>query len=151
MEIIRNYPHHALFDLDAAKRALRKSDLRFLREFEGDTDQLCLALQEYVSAFQTQELADQDLRNYMDSIGDTGIATWDHETQAVKCAILTPEQQATKIRLSKVVGAAYTVEAARKYELLALMYGPRGAKDYDFDAWGYVRDIDDEDEDGNPL
>lgn len=152
--IIRNYPNRVFFqsDIDAAKRALRKSDLRFLREeFEGDVTQACIALQKYVEAYQTLELADQDLRDYMSSIGDTGVSTWDHETNTIKAAILTQEQQETKSRLNKVSAFAHTEEADRKQELLVLMYGPRGAKNYDFNAWGYVRDINDEDEDGNQL
>jgi hypothetical protein len=152
---IRNYPNRVLTlqkDIDAVKRALRNSDLRFLREeFEGDATRACVVLQEYAEAYQTLELADQDLRDYMDSIGDTGIATWDHETNAVKTAILTQEQQETKRRLCKVSGYAHTKESELKQELLVMMYGVRGARDYDFDDWGYVRDIDDEDEDGNRL
>jgi hypothetical protein len=152
--ILRNYPNHVFLqaDLDAARRALRKSDFRFLREeFEGDVTRMCVALQEYVQAFQTTELAVQELRDYMASIGDTGVATWDHENKTVKTSILTQEQRETKGRLSEVSWFAHTVEAARKYELLVLMYGERKAKDYDFNAWGYVRDMDDEDENGNPL
>jgi hypothetical protein len=149
---IRNYQNvfSIQADIDAARRALRNSDFRFLREeFDGDGARMCAALQEYVEAFQVLEFADQELRDYMDNIGDTGISTWDHETNTIKTAILTPEQQETKNRLRQVSAQAHAVEAGRKHELLVLMYGVRGARDYDFDAWGYVRDIDDED--GNQL
>jgi hypothetical protein len=156
MEItIRNYPNRVFFlqkDIDAAKRALRNSDFRFLREdFEGDVTHVCVLLQNYVEAFQTMEIATQDLYNYMETVGETGFSTWDHETKTVKRPILTQEQQETKNRLSEVSWNAHKDEVELKHELLVMMYGERKAKDYDFNAWGYVRDINDEDEDGNPL
>lgn len=128
-----------------ATRALRNSDLRFLREeFDGDVDRLCIALREYVEAFTESELADKQLRDYMASIGDTGIATWDHENNTIKRFIPTQEQKEIKDQFDKASELAGTQAAARKNDLLVLMYGVRGARDYDYDAWGYVRD-DEED------
>lgn len=128
-----------------ATRALRKSDLRFLREeFEGDVDLACIALQGYVEAFTESEIADKQLRDYMASIGDTGCATWDHENKTVKQFIPTQEQKEIKDQFGKASELAGTKATARKNDLLVLMYGVRGARDYDYDAWGYVRDDEDD-------
>ena len=123
--------------------------MRFLREeFQGDTDRLCIALREYVEAFTVSEQADQELRDYMASIGDTGITTWDHENKTIKRFIPTQEQKEIKDQFDKASELAGTETAARKHELLVLMYGERAARDYDEDEWGYVRDGD-ESEDGD--
>jgi len=149
MEIIIRNCENRFF---CATRVLRNSDLRFLREdFDGDVVQMCIALRAYVEAFAESELADKQLREYMDSIGDTGCATWDHENKTVIQFIPTQEQKEIKDQLRNASCAAHTESAARKNDMLVLMYGVRGARDYDFNAWGYVRDIDDEDEDGNEL
>ena len=134
-----------------ATRALRKSDLRFLREeFQGDVDRLCIALREYVEAFTESELADKQLHDYMASIGDTGSATWDHENKTIKRFIPTQEQKEIKDQFGWLAVIAGTKASGRNNDLLVLMYGVRGARDYDYDARGYVRDdSEDESEDGD--
>ena len=154
MEIIIRNCENRFF---SARGALRNSDLRFLREeFEGDIHRVCIAVQGYVEAFTESELADKQLRDYMASIGDTGCASWDHENKTVKRFIPTQEQKEIKDQFGKARELAGAEAAARKNDLLVLMYGVRGARDYDYDAWGYVRedsedgyDSEDGDEDGD--
>jgi hypothetical protein len=139
-DLVRNYSNtifRHMSDYDAAKRALLKKDLRFLREdFAGDVSRTVLALQLYVEMFQESEMADKRLNDYMHSIGDTGTAVWDHATQTAICNILTEDQKKTKEPLR--TACTYWKKEAReaRTHLLTLMYGGPRDEDDDEDIYG---------------
>ena len=142
MEIIRNYPNQVFrlkSDYDAAKRALLKEDLQFLREdFTGHADEMCLALQQYVTAFQAREEANETLYDYMEYIGDAGIsyAYWDPENRTMIRPPLTEEQQYVK-ELVAESQHCHTEQRRTRTDVLHLMYGDRDDRhDEEIYGWG---------------
>ena len=137
--MIRNYPDQVFrfqSEYDAAKRALLEEDLRFLREeFMGDVTRACFALQEYVEAFMRRETAQTRLTDYMDTIGDTGTAVWDHATQTVIRPILTEDQKNIKEPLRADAQHYMDEQREARTDLLYLMYGRRRDEEEDDDVY----------------
>ncbi len=146
MDVIRNYPNqvfHEWSDYLAFHRALLRKDVLFLREdFAGDVNQTCLALQQYVDAFRGREIADQLLREYMDSIGDTGNASWDHENHTVMHSVITPEQEETREVYREAWRRCMDQQRVKRTELLTLMYDNQRDEDEDDDLYGNGVDED---------
>jgi len=144
--VILNYPNQVFrfqSEYDAAKRALLKTDLQFLREeFMGDVTGACLALQNYVEAFTRREIADKILYDYMESIGDTGTSYWDHATNTVISPILTEDQKNIKEPLRAAARSCGMVQRETRTDLLYLMYGRRRDEDEDDDVYGCGVDED---------
>jgi len=137
--LIRNYPNQVFrfqSHYDAVKRALLKEDLRFLRdEFTGDVSRACLALQDYVEAFMRRETAEKRLSDYMDSIGDTGTAVWDHATNTVIRPIITEVQRNIKEPLRDDAQHYMDEQREARTYLLYLMYGRRRDEEEDDDVY----------------
>ncbi len=155
MDVIRNYPNQVFHEWSvylAFHRSLLRKDVLFLREdFTGDVNQACLALQQYVDAFRAREIADQLLREYMDSIGDTGIASWDHENHTTMRTVITPEQEETREVFREAWRRCLNQQRVKRTELLTLMYATQRDEDEDEDTYGHGVDEDGVDEDDNNM
>ena len=128
-------------DYETAKRALLKEDLRFLEGFAGDVEEMRDALRHYVTAFQDREIAEKALYDYMTSIGDTGVAYWDHATKTVIRPILVEDQENIKKPLRAAARNCQLKVVEQRSALLRLMYGRRDEDD-DEDTYGCDNDND---------
>jgi hypothetical protein len=78
----------------------------------------------------------------MDSIGDTGIASWDHENHTVMHSVITPEQEETREVFREAWRRCMTQQRVKRTELLTLMYDNQRDEDEDDDIYGNGVDED---------
>ncbi len=142
MEVIRNYPNQVFReqgDYDAFHRALLREDVRFLREdFTGDVDRVCLALQQYVDVFRVREIAEEPLREHLETLLQAGVDIGNMENER-----LVPEQRATLEVVEKAWRLRFDDQRVKRTELLCLMY--TNPRDEDEDDYNYGTGVNEPD------
>ncbi len=142
MEVIRNYPNQVFReqgDYDAFHRSLIRDDVQFLREdFTGDVDRVCLALQQYVDVFRVREIAEEPLREHLETLLQAGVDIGNMENER-----LVPEQRATLEVVEKAWRLRFDDQRVKRTELLCLMY--TNPRDEDEDDYNYGTGVNEPD------
>jgi len=90
-------------------------------------DKVCQALKVYIEVSRRLTLADREMEDYRDSIGDTG-RTWCAETRTVIVPNLTPEQLTERGRLSVVCYNYRGLQFKTYRSLLVEIHGERAVE-----------------------